>query len=165
MVEVVTVACKLRSGLLLRTFRKERFQRPVIGGGMREVDEFLPTGQQYRVHGNTAPFAQQLLDAEGEPINMEQSFALTHNVPKAFWELWLEQNKDSEIVKKGLIFAHSKPLEVRAMAKEFRDQKHGLEPIDVHPDSGDLRNPARKGTKLKAGQISKLATADVAADG
>jgi len=162
--DVVTVACKLPNGLILRTFRKERFQRPVIGGGMREVDEFLPTGEQYVVNGNTAPYAKPLLDANGDAIMLEQSFALTPDIPKAFWELWLEQNKDSAVVKNGLIFASSKPLETRAMAKAHRDNRHGLEPIDVHANANDPRNPPRA-SKLRAGQISAIAKADVAASG
>lgn len=163
--DVVTVACKLPNGLILRTFKKERLQRPVIGGGMREVEEYSPTGQQFIVNGNTAPYAKPLLDANGDQVMLEQSFALTHNIPKDFWELWLEQNKDAPCVKHGLIFATSKPLELRAQAKAHRDQRHGLEPIDVHPEANDPRNPARRASKFRAGQVSELARADVAATG
>ncbi len=162
--DVVTVACKLPNGLILRTFRFETFQRPVIGGGIREVKEALPTGQQFKIHGNTAPYAQPLLDANGDSIMLEQSFALTPDIPKDFWELWLEQNKDSAVVKNGLIFASGKHLEVRAMSKAHRDQRHGLEPIDTHPNANDPRNPPRA-SKMRAGQISAIAKADVAATG
>lgn len=162
--DAVTVACKLPNGLVLRTFRFETFQRPVIGGGAREVKEAVATGEQFIINGNQAPYAQPLLDAAGEPVHMEQAFALTHDVPKPFWDLWLEQNKDSAIVKKGLIFASQKPLELRAQAKANRDQRHGLEAIDTHPNSGDPRNPPRA-SKLRAGQVSAIAKADVAATG
>ena len=101
--EVVTVACKLRNGLILRTFAKHRIQMPVIGGGVRDVDEYRPDGRQFKINGNAAPYAQPLLDSEGNPIEMEQSFALTREIPKAFWDLWLEQNKESAVVKNGLI--------------------------------------------------------------
>lgn len=166
MVDVVTVACKLRSGLILRTFRKEQIQLPVIGGGMRDTVQYLPTGEQYIVNGNTAPWATPLLDSEGNAIMMEQSFALTPNIPKAFWELWLSQNATSAVVKNGLIFASAKPLELRAEAKAKRDQKHGLEPIDVHSESGDLRKGPNRRTKLREGLgFSKMETADVASTG
>ena len=164
MVEVVTVACKLPNGLILRTFKKERIIQPVIGGGMREVEQFLPDGRSYKINGNTAPYAQPLLDANGDSIMLEQSFALTPDIPKDFWEQWLEHNKDSAMVKHGLIFATVKPLELRAMAKANRDRSHGLEPIDTHPESGDPRNPPRA-QRLKAGQISAVVKADVAVTG
>ena len=162
--DAVTVACKLPNGVILRTFRKEKIMQPVIGGGAREVEQFLPDGRQFTINGNAAPYAKPLLDANGDSIMMEQSFALTHDILKDFWEQWLEHNKDSAMVKHGLIFATSKPLEQRAMAKAHRDQRTGLEPIDTHPESGDPRNPPRA-SRLKAGQISTISKADVAATG
>ena len=165
MTEVVTVACKLPNGLILRTFRKETITQAVIGGGTRQTDQFVPTGQQHTINGNAPPFAKPLLDAAGNAINLEQSFALTHDIPKAFWELWLEQNKDTAIVKYSLIFASGKPIELRAMAKASRDEKHGLEPIDTHPESGDPRMGPKGRTKHQAGGFSAIARADVAATG
>jgi hypothetical protein len=163
--DVVTVACKLGNGLILRTFREERKTVPVIGGGTRDVREFIPTGQMFTINGNAAPYAKPLLDAEGNAIMVEQSFALTPNIPKDFWELWLEQNKDAPYVKHGLIFASTKPIELRAMAKANAYNKHGLEPIDVHPNSGDPRMGPNKRQRHKAGTISEMATADVASTG
>ena len=164
--DTVSVACKLPNGVILRGFRFETFQRPVIGGGMREVKEAVQTGEVFKINGNAAPYAQPLLDAEGNPIQLEQSFAITRDVPKDFWDRWLEQNKDTPMVKHGLIFAApaAKPLELRAAAKAHRDNRHGLEPIDTHPDAKDPRNPPRA-SKLRAGSISAIAKADVAATG
>lgn len=159
--DVVTVACKLRNGMILRTHRKIKQTVPVIGGGSRDQEIFQPTGERFYIHGNTAPHAEPLLDADGNAIMLEQSFALTPNVPKAFWDLWLEQHADSAIVKNGLIFASSKPLELRSEAKAHRDQRHGLEPLDPQ---GDPRVMSRR-QKLKAGAISELSKADVASTG
>jgi len=163
--DTVTVACKLGNGLILRTFRPEQITQPVIGGGARDVKHFVPDGRQYIINGNQAPYAKPLIDAEGNAIMQEQSFALTPNIPRDFWELWLEQNKDAPYVKNGLIFASPKPLEVRAMAKANRDQRTGLEPIDMHPDSGDPRQGPRRRQRHKAGALSSLDTADVASTG
>jgi len=157
--DVVTVACKLPNGLILRTFKKEKFQRPVIGGGMREVEEYQPDGRQFMVNGNTAPYAKPLLDANGDAIMLEQSFALTPNIPKDFWDLWFEQNKNSEVVKKGFIFASPKQLEIRAQAKAYRDEKHGLEPIDTHPEANDPRMGPNRRQRMRAGGIAPLSTA------
>lgn len=155
MSEVVTVGCKLGNGLILRTFAPQKMSVPVIGGGMKDVTEFKPDGRMYTINGNRAPHATPLVDAQGNAIMLEQSFALTPDIPKDFWDLWLEQNKNSEVVKRGLIFASGKHLEVRAMAKTHRDEKHGLEPIDVSEDSTD----PRLGPKRRKGSSLNITTA------
>lgn len=157
--EVVTVCCKLPNGLVLRTFGKHTSIQPVVGGGTREVMEYLPNGQSVTIHGNVPPYAKPLVDVNGDPINLEQSFARTENVPAAFWNLWLEQNKDSAVVKHGLIFAHNKPLELRAIAKDHRDRRHGLEPIDP---TGDPRNPKNR-TQIRGGTVTAVMKADMGA--
>ena len=52
------------------------------------------------------------------------------NRAKDLWEKWLSQNKDSMIVKNGLIFAHSDQASVEAEGREKEACKSGLERLD-----------------------------------
>jgi hypothetical protein len=60
-------------------------------------------------------------------------YALTPGVPRAFWEQWLEQNKDADYVKNKLIWAHHERKSVESWARDHKDVKCALEPI--HPDT------------------------------
>lgn len=125
--ETVTVACKLPNGIKLRIFDMVKKDMPVMGGGMREVPEAVEVqGQSFIINGNTHPqnAAPRCLIVGG--------FALTSNVPKELWDRWLEQNKESDIVRNGLIFAHAKDQDAsaRAQAKERAALRSGLERLD-----------------------------------
>lgn len=151
----VTVACKLPNGLILRGFRMIESSQQVMGGGTRMVKEAIDTGMRQVINGIASEHGKPLLDPEGNPINMAQSFALTYNVDADLWDLWLEQNKNSDVVKNGMIFAHAKPIELRAEAKDKRDLRSGLEPMNPQ---GDPRSPQRT-TRLRGGNITVLETA------
>jgi hypothetical protein len=55
---------------------------------------------------------------------------LTHGVDADFFAEWMRQNADSEVVKKGLVFAQAKPNEMEAQLRDHRTLKSGMEPID-----------------------------------
>jgi hypothetical protein len=57
-------------------------------------------------------------------------FAITEDVPKEFFDLWLAEHKEHPAVKNNLIFAHAQTASVRDMAEEFKEETHGFEPID-----------------------------------
>lgn len=61
---------------------------------------------------------------------------ITHDVPEALWQAWLEQFKDSKLVKGGFIFAHKAEKEVKAQAKDKKDNKSGTEQLP-QPKGGD----------------------------
>ena len=60
---------------------------------------------------------------------------LTENVPADFWQAWLAKNKDRDITKNGLIFAHSNTKDTTAEAKEKRKTKSSTEPISPPKDN------------------------------
>lgn len=129
----VTVACKVPMGLVLKLYKKTRQHEPVMGGGSREIDAYVPDHSQrtYIIHGNSHP-------QDKSPIaQIADSFALTHGIPKAFWDAWLEQNLESDMVRNGLIFAHVEGASVAAEAREKASERSGLERLDptkVHKD-------------------------------
>jgi hypothetical protein len=122
----VTVACKLPAGLILRGFRKMVKQEVVMGGGVRDVPEFVPTGEQFVIKGYSVPQG----DLPAPPVALAGSFALTHNVPRKLWDEWLEANEDSDLVKRGLIFASGDERSARDQIKDHAKEKNGLEPLD-----------------------------------
>src|SRR5580765_5333748 len=100
MMPTVTVACKLPNGLQLELEGKPR----VI------------------IKGTSVPY--------GAPTHDVGGYALTPNVDADFFNEWQAKYKDYVPVKRGLIFAYTKPQDATARAMEMRDEKSGLEPID-----------------------------------
>ncbi len=122
--DMVTVACKLPHGLELRLCKPEEFQVPVPGGGMRKEKRFVPFGSSVVIKGYVAPFGM----SPNAPV--VGGYALTSGVDSDFFSEWLKQNADHDAVRNGLIFAHVKEDHVTGEAKDKKDLKNGLEPID-----------------------------------
>lgn len=120
----VTVGCKLPHGLVLRTYRMEKTQEAVFGGGTRESTIAVATGEQHTITGVARAPGQDL------PQQVVGGFALTHGVPADFMELWLKQNADLPAVRNGLVFCHSQAASATSMAREGKALTSGLEPID-----------------------------------
>ena len=122
--EFVTVACKLPHGLILRLFRMVDAAEPIMGGGMRQIKRADPTGEQVHILGNAV--AQNA----APHTTMVGGYALTYNVPKDFWDRWLTDNKQSDMVKNGLIFAHVSTASATDESKEKAEIKSGFERLD-----------------------------------
>ena len=131
--ETVTVACKLPHGLELRLCKPEEFMVNIPGGGTRKEKRHVPYGKSVIIGGVAAPFGFQ----PNSPIS--GGYALTPNVDKQFFDEWLRQNADHDAVRNNLLFAHVKTDMVSDEAKEKKDIKSGLEPID----------PSNPGAKVK----------------
>jgi hypothetical protein len=124
--ETLTVACRVPNGLVLQVFGSEDWQEPLMGGGYKPVQRAFVRHDMGRVTLN-GPARKIGADT---PYEIRHGVGLTHGVDAALFNAWLEQNKDSDIVKKGLVFASPKPRDVVAQAKERRGEKSGMEPID-----------------------------------
>jgi hypothetical protein len=149
----VTVGCKMPNGVVMRGFRMEKRTEPVMGGGTRDVDIAVSTGEFAVIKGTGR------LDIGAERGMIASGFALTHNVSADLWENWYAANKDGDMVRNRLIFAHAKSDSVQAQARECEKQRTGLEPLDT---AGDARVP-KKRQQLKGGAITALETASRAA--
>lgn len=135
----VTVGCKWPPGLTLRMFRMVELQEPVMGGGINRYQASQPTGIEVRIKG----FARGIA-ATKSPLPVTGEYALTPNVDAAFFRAWMEQNKDSDMVKNGLIFCHKSEHAARDMSKERHDLRSGLDPLNPKSPSnpkGDHRIP------------------------
>lgn len=121
----VVVGCKLPAGIYMQGYKMATTQEPVLGGGFRDVPIAVPFGPQVKINGNAAP--------QGSVPNglVEGGYVLTHNVPKATADAWMEANKESPMVKNKLIIVHEKQESVVAQAKNNHAVLSGLERLNV----------------------------------
>lgn len=82
-----------------------------------------------------------------DPPQKVAGAALTFGIPRDFWERWLEQNKDTAMVRNGLVFAHGKRDGVVGEAREKRDLRSGFEPL--RPDATGKDRDARMPRKVR----------------
>lgn len=136
----VTVACKLPHGLLLRTFEMGSRMIPAGPIGVVKIEQAVVRGEPVRINGTAVPFGKI-----PNFIITPSGYALTAGVDKDFFDLWLAQNKDSDVVSKGLVFAHESNDHVRGMAEDRKDFRSGLEPLDPN---GDKRVPKGSSANL-----------------
>jgi hypothetical protein len=141
MARTVTVACKMPNGLTLRLFAMEEHTEPVMGGGHRTFQKAVDVGARVVIAGTATPFGSA---PKAEVVG---GYALTRNVDADFFAKWMEQNKDSALVRNKLIFAHAKTDTARGAAAEMAETRSGLEPL--MPDT-DPRIPKNVKTAAKA---------------
>jgi len=120
----VSVATKLPHGLVLRVFNMVERDMPVMGGGVKTERVAEPRAETAIVHGwshaqNASPHCA-----------IVAGYAITDNIDKGLWDLWLSQNKDSAMVKNGLIFANEKAESTTGKAKDGSKILSGLERLD-----------------------------------
>jgi hypothetical protein len=142
----VTVACKIPCGLILQVYASEDWQEAVMGGGHRTAKRAFvnPKFKPVKINGPARAIGKDL------PHEIRNGVGLTHGVDADLFAAWLEQNKDSDFVVKGMVFANVKPSEVDAVAKDHITLKSGLERIDPN----NLPDEFRRGS-------NKITTADV----
>ncbi|SRR6266705_3194467 len=131
----VCVACKLPHGLILRVFEMEETEVPILNGPPKRVKQARELARRFVVNGfshaqNRAPdYDIQSPHVLGNGTT-EGGYALTPGVPKDLWDLWLEQNKTSMMVRNGLIFAFDRREDVNAKAADGQKIRSGLERMD-----------------------------------
>lgn len=123
----VTIACKIPNGLVLRLF--EAVDQRVPAGAGQYIIEKLPRQKGDIVHVSGCAIPRGPGESPKAPIS--GGYALTHGVDAEFWEQWLKQNADSDIVKNKLIFAFDKPEDVQHETLELKSQLSGLQPMDM----------------------------------
>lgn len=149
--DTVTVACKHPSGYILRLHVNKPAQ------------EMTPTGNRDIPGGVWEPSGEPPVTINGNGINislmkkgippehaMVGGYALTPNVPRAFWEEWCRQNKAHPALKNGLLFAHGDDASVRAQASDGAKIRSGLEPID--PDNPGATTGMRGAELIERGE-------------
>lgn len=122
--EKISVGCKLPNGLRLRNFRMIESSEPMMGGGRRRIEVAEHIGEDIILHGTAVPFGQtpKCLIVDG--------YAITPNVDKDAFMLWLKDNANSPLVKNKVVIYHEKTDHVTGQAAELTKLRSGLEPLD-----------------------------------
>lgn len=128
--DVVSVACKLPNGFILREFAPSKESEQVMGGGAREVTVHRQTGRQVEIKGVAYRLGTQ-------PPILVNGYRITRDVPRDLWNNWHAANKDSDLVRNHIVFADAKHDDVKAWSREHEMAETGLEGID--PDAPGKR--------------------------
>jgi|SRR5579859_1254765 len=133
----VTVASKLPMTIELQLCRPET--KAVSGRyGTEKETVNVKHGKVYFVRGTARP-SGTIPKGYPKAPEMVEGAALTPNVPADFFEEWLAQNADTEMVRNNMIFAHSSLDHVEGVAAEHRSEVSGLDPINPEQDAkGDM---------------------------
>jgi len=122
----VTVASKMPFDFTLKLYDFVERAEPVLGGGMRNVKvaQERRNTKSFIVQGNSFP------QNKGAHQQIVSGFAFTHGIPKAFWDEWLEQNKDADYIVNSMLFAHADSASTAAEAKEKEKLPSNVDRLD-----------------------------------
>lgn len=122
----VTVASKFPMDFALKLYDMVEKQEPVMGGGFRtfRMAQQRPGTKVFYAQGNSFP------QNKGAHQQIAAGFAITRGIPKAFWDQWIEQNRDADYVVNGMIFAFGEEASTIAKAKEMEKVASNLERLD-----------------------------------
>jgi hypothetical protein len=109
---------------MLRVFAPETVSVPVMAGGVKDVTRWRPTAWSHKLNGPARKIGQ---DVAHQIIH---GAGLTHGVDADQFALWLAQNKDTEMVRLGLVFGQAKANDVIQQAHDHRKELTGLEAVD-----------------------------------
>lgn len=90
----------------------------------------LPHGLWMEVQADGQP-KTKILARGCNSTDIIGGFGITPNVPKDFWEAWLEQHKSLKFVRNGQIWAYKSTQGARDKAREMAELKHGMEGLSV----------------------------------
>jgi len=144
--ETVTVGCKIPNGLRLQLCKPHNEREQGLNF-VRDVTVWRKYGKQVIIKGNG--------HASNSPDAFKYGAALTHNVDAEFMDTWMEQNAEHPAVINHLVFIANREADALAMAREFKDQKSGLEPLKT---DGDPRMPKAK--NISGAKVSEIGLAE-----
>lgn len=81
-------------------------------------------------------------------------YGLTEGIPTDFMQEWLKRNKEHPAVKAGAIFMHTDGASAESRAKEGREIRTGLEPIDPIAEAQRKRPPGTVGVDMDADAVA-----------
>lgn len=150
--DTVTVACNIPSGLILQIYNVSKVKRILQNGeSITENDCTLNAAAgQWALMG---PVNRSALAATGRNDRLpddyrlipgdapDTGYALTHGIPRDFWERWLRDNEREPIVLNRCVFAEGSESRAVGHAKELRESRSGLQGLN---QNGDYRVPNGK---------------------
>ena len=134
----VTVASKIPMSITIQLCKPT--EKAVSGQHGPTTEKFhTPYGAIYVIRGTGYPEGNKL--PKGFPKRPEMiedqngGYALTPGVPADFWNDWLKQNAETEMVLNGMIKAQHDLESLAADAAEHADRDSGLGPLNPEMDA------------------------------
>lgn len=122
----VTVACKLPHGFVLQL---DDSRKETLPQGGKEIDVYFPIGEQTMITGSNYSHINANLPKGARPVRGVAGHGLTE-VDADLWEKWAKQKADWAPLRKGWVFVQPTQDKAEGQAREQRDLKTGLEPLD-----------------------------------
>lgn len=153
----VIVACKLPHGLRCRLQEFVMQKVPVLGGGFREEKMAQPVAQAPEIVINGWSHPQN----RAPHCTIIDGFALTMEVPGDFMRQWMDQNRELDAVRNGLIFIEDDMASIRSHIGDNKRQRSGLERLDPTKLPGDIEvaDEHKKETMRRIAENERMATA------
>ena len=129
----VTVACKIYFPWIDLQLCEKKQVMENTQTGPREVTQYEKTGPIVRIRGLAYPNGVAP-DGFPERPQIIAGYALTRDVPRAFWEEWVKQNEKAPMVANHLIFAFENHEDIKAKGREHEKTFSGIEPLRRVPD-------------------------------
>ena len=129
--------------------------------GSRIVKEAQRTGPVVILRGTAYPRGT-IPDGYEPPAMIVDGAALNFGIDADWMDQWLEEHQRDPLVLNKLIFAREKEEDAKAIAREHKDVKSGLDPVNPKGDTrmpksnrGEIddvtRDDSRLGTRRRAG--------------
>jgi hypothetical protein len=136
----VTVACNIPNGIVMQLCKPTTWIEETPSGS-RERTRFDKFGKRIVLAGPAYPAGMAPKGFKERPL-VAGGYAMTLDVPKAFFDEWLKQNHGAPYVANGQIFAMQTVGDAQAKGREHAENRSGLEPLDqdMNPDK-DTRLP------------------------
>lgn len=140
----VSVASKAPFDIILKLYDLVEQSEPVLGGGFRTFKQYRERlgSKTFTIQGNSWP------QNKGPHQQIVGGYAITHGIPKEFWDEWLKQNENADFVKNNMIFAHTEAASVTSKATDQTEIKSNIERLDPSnlprglQESADMRRPS-----------------------
>lgn len=119
----VTIGCRLASGLILES------GYTIANGAVAR----LRTYTRVMLAGANQSTLQLAAQNPGQTLvsGKHMRAGITENVDEAFFDKWVEDHRESHIVKNGLIFKMKNRREAEARGKDEEQKKTGFEPLNI----------------------------------
>lgn len=121
----VTVACKWPNGVVLKVFDFIDIEEN-HAGGTRTIKQAVQRGKTVYLNGYLKPNKGQIQQPAQAAF-----YEMTHGVDEDFMKLWMQQNRESDLVRNKIILVQGGPVEnIKSAVKEMEKQRCGVEPLD-----------------------------------
>lgn len=122
--DVVIVGCRHPHGIILKLYDMVDTRESAGNGRFQTIKVARPRRDVVTLKG----YADKRVPVAVDGVGM---YGTTRDVPARFFAEWLSQNKESPLVTGGIVFAAESEADFKAMAREYRKETTGLEPLDA----------------------------------